>query len=72
MRIELTGRFHQIAKFAYELGKVDRIINVENIELTDPAIVGDEVILKARCLATAFHAIAPKGAAQRVRPGGKK
>ncbi len=71
MRIDLTGRFHQIAKFAYELGKIDRIINVENIELTDPAIVGDEVVLKARCLATAFHAIAPKD--PRSAPaGGKK
>src|SRR5258708_6624945 len=27
MRIEMAGKFHQIAKFAYELGKVDRIIN---------------------------------------------
>jgi type IV pilus assembly protein PilO len=59
MKIELTGKFHQIAKFAYELGKVDRVINVENIEMAEPAVVGDEVVLKGRCLATAFHAIAP-------------
>jgi type IV pilus assembly protein PilO len=32
MHLELTGKFHQIAKFAYELGKIERIINVENIE----------------------------------------
>jgi len=60
MHLDLKGRFHQIAKFAYELGKVDRIINVENIELSEPTIVGDEVILKGKCLATAFHALAPK------------
>jgi type IV pilus assembly protein PilO len=60
MRIEMTGKFHQIAKFAYDLGKVDRIINVEDIELVEPRIVGDEVILRAKCLATAFHAIKPK------------
>jgi len=59
MKLEMTGKFHQIAKFAYELGKVDRVINVENIELSDPGIVGDEVVLKAKCLATAFHALAP-------------
>ncbi len=62
MRLDLTGKFHQIAKFAYELGKVDRIINVENIELSDPTSAGDEIVLKARCLATAFHAIKPKEA----------
>jgi type IV pilus assembly protein PilO len=60
MKLEMTGKFHQIAKFAFELGKADRIINVENIELTDPHIVGDDVMLKAKCLATAFHAIKPK------------
>jgi type IV pilus assembly protein PilO len=60
MKLEMTGKFHQIAKFAYDLGRVDRIINVEDIELTDPKAVGDEVFLKARCLATAFHAIKPK------------
>ncbi len=60
MKLEMTGKFHQIAKFAYELGKVDRVINVENIELSDPGVVGDEVVLKAKCLATAFHAVAPE------------
>ncbi len=62
MKLEMSGKFHQIAKFAYELGKVDRIINVENIELSDPAVSGDEIVLKARCLATAFHALRPKQA----------
>lgn len=62
MKLEMSGKFQQIAKFAYELGKSDRIVNVENIELTDPKLVGDEVILKGRCLATAFRALKPKEA----------
>jgi type IV pilus assembly protein PilO len=65
MKLELSGKFHQIAKFAFELGKVDRIINVENIELSEPKVVGDEVVLHGRCLATAFHASKPKPAAAR-------
>jgi len=75
MKLEMSGKFQQIAKFAFELGKVDRIINVENIELTDPKVVGDEVILKARCLATAFHALKPKaarGGPAVPAPGGTK
>jgi type IV pilus assembly protein PilO len=55
MRLELGGRFHQIAKFAYEIGKVERIINLENIELYDPRVEGDEVKLKVKCLATTFR-----------------
>lgn len=57
MRVELTGRFHQIAKFFYNVGQLDRIINIENISLTDPTQKGDEVMLKVSALATAFHSI---------------
>jgi type IV pilus assembly protein PilO len=71
MRLEMSGRFHQIAKFAYELGKSDRIINVENIQLSEPKQVGDEIILKGQCLATAFHALKPKGNPRGPAPGGK-
>jgi type IV pilus assembly protein PilO len=56
-RLELTGRYHQIAKFFYNVGQLDRIINIENISLTEPSQKGDEVVLKVTALATAFHAI---------------
>jgi type IV pilus assembly protein PilO len=56
-RVEITGRFHQIAKFFYNVGQLDRIINIENITLTDPTLKGDEVMLRVSALATAFHAI---------------
>jgi type IV pilus assembly protein PilO len=74
MRLEMSGKFHQIAKFAYDLGRVDRIINVEDIELSDPKVVGDEVVLRAKCLATAFHGTKPKAGAAAPNPrapGGK-
>lgn len=71
MRLEVTGRFHQISKFMYEVGKLERIINMENIELTDPKLNGDEVILKGKCLATAFHTLKPKEpGAPAAPPGG--
>ena len=57
MRLQITGRFHQIAKFIYEVGKQDRIINMENLELGDPKVEGEDVVLKASCLATTFHLI---------------
>jgi type IV pilus assembly protein PilO len=62
MRLDLGGHFHQIAKFMYEVGRLDRIINIENIELSEPKVVGDDVDLKARCLATTFHALKAKPA----------
>lgn len=68
MKLELTGRFHQVAKFAYEMGKVERIINLENIELFDPKVEGDEVKLKVKCLATTFR-LRDKPAARAAAPG---
>jgi type IV pilus assembly protein PilO len=57
MKVELTGRFHQIARFFYNVGQLDRIINMEDISMTDPSMVDDEVMLKTEALATAFHVI---------------
>ncbi|HVW25149.1 MAG TPA: type 4a pilus biogenesis protein PilO [Polyangiaceae bacterium] len=62
MRLELEGRFHQVAKFFYNVGQLDRIINMENISITDPHMKGDEVLLKVSALATAFHSIDDKRA----------
>jgi type IV pilus assembly protein PilO len=55
MKLQITGRFHQIAKFVYEVGKQDRIINMENLELGEARVEGEDIVLKANCLATTFH-----------------
>jgi type IV pilus assembly protein PilO len=72
MKLDIRGRFHQVVKFIYELGKSDRIINVENIELLEPKLVGDEVQLKGSCLATAFHAVKAKSPGKPPAPGAPK
>ena len=69
MKLEISGRFHQIGKFMYEVGKQDRIINIENIELSDPKAQGDDVVLKAKCLATTFHLLKAKPAPAPGTPG---
>jgi type IV pilus assembly protein PilO len=71
MKLLITGRFHQIAKFIYEVGKQDRIINMENLELTDPKVEGEDVVLKASCLATTFHLLAKKEPAKPAAGGTK-
>lgn len=57
MKVTLEGRFHQIMKFFWGVGQLDRIINVENIALSNPKISGDEVRLKVDCLTTAFRTL---------------
>ncbi len=72
MRLELTGKFHQIGKFMFEVGKQDRIINLENVELSDPKQEGEDIILKARCLATTFHLLRPDQQKAGQKPGAPK
>jgi type IV pilus assembly protein PilO len=62
MKLELSGRYHQIAKFFHGVGQLDRIINIENIAIRDPKRAGEDVVLKVDVLATAFSMV-PEGAA---------
>jgi type IV pilus assembly protein PilO len=57
MKLELRGRYHQIAKFFFGVGQLDRIINMENISITDPKPEGDDIVIRAEALATAFRAL---------------
>lgn len=73
MKLEIEGKFHQIARFTYEIGKTDRIINVENLEISDPKEVGEDIVLKAKCLATTFHTLKPAANANAASaPAGAK
>ena len=69
MKLQMTGHFHQVAKFIYEVGKQDRIINIENLELSDPKAEGEDIVLKATCLATTFHLLKSKPAVAPGTPG---
>ncbi|HEY3500365.1 MAG TPA: type 4a pilus biogenesis protein PilO [Polyangiaceae bacterium] len=58
MKLEIVGRFHQIAKFFYGVSQLDRVINLENVNLGKPEVKGEDVLIKAEVLATAFRAVA--------------
>lgn len=60
VQLEMRGRYFQLAKFLFNIGRVDRIINMQNIVLSNPTIVDNEVVLQARVLATTFRAL-PEG-----------
>lgn len=68
MKLTLSGRFHQIAKFFYGVGQLDRIINLENIVIKDPKRVDDDTVVAVESLATAFRALAPRPVAS-AKPG---
>lgn len=58
MSIAVQGRFHQIARFFFGVSRLDRVINIEDIEikLHKATKEGEETTLEVKCLATAFRA----------------
>lgn len=76
MKLTLKGKFHQVAKFVYSVGQLDRIINIENIVLKNPTnSEADDVIIEVDCLATAFRAVRAgevAAAANKRRQGGAR
>jgi type IV pilus assembly protein PilO len=71
MKLTLSGKFHQVAKFFNGVGQVDRIINVENIQIKSPKTDREDVEVQVECLATAFRAIGQDDAGSKRRGAGK-
>jgi type IV pilus assembly protein PilO len=69
VRMTLKGSFNQVSTFFYYLGKLTRIVNVENIELTAANRQDSGSDLVAICTATTFQYLPPGAAAA---AGGKK
>lgn len=72
MKLTLKGKFHQVAKFFHGVGQLDRIINVEDIQIKSPKSEGDDIEIDTECLATAFRAVRSGDAAAQKRRGGGK
>jgi type IV pilus assembly protein PilO len=53
--LAITGRFHQIGKFFYNVSRLERAVNMDNVKLQDPKTQGDEVTLSVDVLATTFR-----------------
>ena len=53
--MEVMGNFHQLAKFAKIVGELKRIVNIENLEMTDPLLKDGVVQLKAKFTAATFR-----------------
>jgi len=53
--LSLAGKFHQLSKFFYNISRLERAINMENISLTQPTKEGDDVVLTVAVMATTFR-----------------
>lgn len=51
----LAGKYHQLAKFFYNVSLLERAVNMENVTLTKPQRIGEDIILQVSVLATTFR-----------------
>ena len=72
VQLELEGTFHQLAKFFFLVGSLDRIINVENINLRVVTMDQTNTLLHAGVLATTFRSILSGDASGKKAGKGKK
>jgi type IV pilus assembly protein PilO len=53
--LSVSGKYHQLAKFFYNISRLERAINMENISLLSPKKEGEDIVLSVSVLATTFR-----------------
>jgi type IV pilus assembly protein PilO len=58
--MDVRGSYHEIATFIDSVGKLDRIINVTDISMTDPKTENQKVMLKSKFLVKTYRFVGEK------------
>ena len=53
--IVVRGKFHDVVTFFDEVGRLNRLVNINNIEIRNPKANDDQVIMEASTLTTTFR-----------------
>lgn len=53
--LHLSGRYHQLSRFFYNVSRLERAISMENIQLTEPTVTEEDVVLNVSVLATTYR-----------------
>lgn len=64
VRVELSGSYHNLGHFFSSLTRLNRIVNISDIKLSDPKPLKDSAVLKVSFSATTFSAIPEEEIAQ--------
>lgn len=72
--LQLEGAYHEVAMFFYEVGRLARIVNINNLQMGKAKMVDGRNILSISCLATTFRFVenAPASGAANKRKGKRR
>ena len=60
VKIEVAGSYHEVAMFFDRIGKLSRIVNVQDIQMTIPKEKGGKIVLKTAGKATTYRFLDPE------------
>lgn len=66
VQISVSGGFHQVATFFDEVGKLNRIVNINRISMHDPVRTDLGIKITADCVATTFRYLDEEERAQQA------
>lgn len=55
VEIGVSGTFHQVATFFDEVGRLERIVNLDRIQMVDPTLEESKMVLNTSVVATSFR-----------------
>jgi type IV pilus assembly protein PilO len=61
VKLVLDGRFHQTTKFFFSVSKLERVINIENIEFKSVVVDENDVTIGTQVMATTFRSLEKPG-----------
>ena len=70
--IAVSGTFYNVADFFVAVGKLPRIVNINNVTVSDIKEAGGRTSLKVNCLATTFRFLDQKEKTNEKKPNAKK
>ncbi len=53
--LHVAGRYHQLARFMYNVSRLERAISLEDISLQNPHVSGEDILIDVQVLATTFR-----------------
>jgi Tfp pilus assembly protein PilO len=73
VQIKVRGSYLSLTRFFYQVSRLQRVINMENIKLENPTedAVTHEVMLAADTLATTFRSVVRPPAARPAAPAAR-
>ena len=71
VQLELTGTYHQVATFFDDVGKMERIVNLDQFAMIEPNVTDTKVLLKTSVVATSFRFLDEAERPKEEAEGGK-